>query len=198
MRERGLSPISNGNRPFALPLPPASYLHALGTAAYAFAYLEGSIIDLIEQLSPGQAIGPGMVDSGPTASSYAKMLRQAASSPSAQLEALLQEQVRAVADRFDALARERNDILHAHPMTAVDGTQRLYRWGKGRAIELTPDLLFMAASDFADAAVAVTALRCQFSCAVSIDRRGSASDDSPLTGSTADPVMRPGAARPAD
>lgn len=135
-------------------LPPEPYVVDIGAFVFAFAYLEGSVVDLIERLDPGKAIGPEMFDAGPTASRYKSMLSGAIDAASDRIGAATEAELRQLVEGFDVLIRARNDVLHARPMTAPDGTQRLYRWGMGRAIEITAEGLRAAAVQFAEAAVA--------------------------------------------
>jgi hypothetical protein len=94
------------------------YLALIGGAVYVFASVEWVVIEICRLLDPEfthEAASAMM--SGPIAA----RLRDA-------LAALPGEPDRGFGSRYSELVDRRNDLIHAHPATAPDGSQVLHRW----------------------------------------------------------------------
>jgi len=101
----------------------ADYVAALGLAVYAFATLEWRAIQCCERIAPGSI--DALEDR--TAGHVADTLRRLVADhvpPSAEERALA-----ATAADFQAFTRTRNNLVHAKPGTAADGSERLFRDG---------------------------------------------------------------------
>jgi hypothetical protein len=100
------------------------YAAAVGKAVYVFAYYEWVIIYIIEQISRGFVVeycrGKPMT-SGNVRWKFQKILDDQATAygnvPRTELQALC--------DRFKTLLEKRNALIHAHSITATDGSQIL-------------------------------------------------------------------------
>lgn len=100
----------------------ADYLSALGRAFYNFTYLEWAVISTIAKLS---ANGHEAVPWGQTARFIACALLQAMDAGEPPLDNRLRRRLLGVYQTYRAAIKKRNKLLHAHPLTAVDGAQRL-------------------------------------------------------------------------
>lgn len=124
----------------------SDYLQAIGMALYAFTRLEWSAVWCIEKLSP-ESIGPmSERTAGGIGKAFQKEVGKLGLSPDHMLCL--------AADEFAQLADVRNGICHAHPGTAVDGAQRLFRHGTPWTVALLED----AADKFAACDVKLNAI----------------------------------------
>lgn len=98
------------------------YLHDVGRAFYNFTYLEWVAIWTIVKLS---ADGFGSVPKGQTASHIAKALITAIAGTEPPLPDKLRRDLVKFHESYLAAIASRNKLLHAHPFTAIDGTQQL-------------------------------------------------------------------------
>lgn len=124
----------------------AEYLKAVGRAFYNFTYLEWVVVWTIGRFSED---GFGSVPKGQTASHIAKALTKAIAATEPPLpDKLRHDLVKFHESYLESIAR-RNKLLHAHPYTAVDGTQQL----GGGGIEWPIDVVDEAAMFFESAAM---------------------------------------------
>jgi hypothetical protein len=100
-----------------IPLDP-DYTALLGEAVYVFAYAEWLLLEII-RLRDATATHDDLARM--MSGEVARRLREALSSVPPDRE-------RGIAAQFAELVQLRNDMIHAHPATAHDGSQRLYRW----------------------------------------------------------------------
>lgn len=118
------------------------YVALVGKAIYVFAYYEWSIIWIVEFIQPGfvqeysRARHP--MTSGAIKTHFQEAIEKSlvddASVSKGELEACLSE--------FDALIIKRNALIHAHPVTDVDGAQVLaYQTNPSRPL---PDMKWQA------------------------------------------------------
>jgi len=107
---------------FRIPVE-AAYLSALGRATYNFTYLEWGIVWIAERLRPGYA----NTVRGKTAGDIAKDFERLSKQPT---DSGLKARLTSLASNFQALVERRNGLIHANPMTADGGAQRLRDPGK--------------------------------------------------------------------
>ena len=98
------------------------YIHLLGKAVYSFAYYEWRIIFLIERLSPGF---PHEYFAQKTTYTNVKNRLKKAVQDAVHIRRELQDALKACHGEFAGLIPRRNALIHAHPITDVDGAQRL-------------------------------------------------------------------------
>lgn len=122
------------------------YLQALGQALYNFTYLEWVAVWTIVKLSID---GFGSVPKGETAAQIAKALTRAIASTLPALPDGLRRQLTKFDESYRAAIKVRNRLLHAHPLTAPDGTQQLGSAGSNWSLEQVEE----AAKQFEDAAI---------------------------------------------
>jgi hypothetical protein len=122
------------------------YLQALGQALYNFTYLEWVVVWTIVKLSSD---GFGSVPKGETATQIAKALTRAVSSTTPALPDSLRQQLVKFDESYRAAIKVRNQLLHAHPLTAPDGSQQLGSAGSNWSLEQVE----VAAKQFEDAAI---------------------------------------------
>ena len=99
------------------------YVELLGTAVYLFAYYEWTIIYIIERLDPGfvaEYSREKAMTSGGVLNRFKKALGQDVGGHDADRSAL-----RSCSDEFAELVLRRNALIHAHPITDIDGSQIL-------------------------------------------------------------------------
>lgn len=105
------------------------YIQALGTAFYNFTSLEWVVMWTIAKLS---ADAFESVPKRETAFHIAKALIRAIDTTTLALPSPLRSELVKFHESYVKAIRQRNKLLHAHPYTAVDGSQRLmgggYRW----------------------------------------------------------------------
>ena len=123
-----------------------AYLKAVGQAFYNFTYLEWCVVWTIVRLS---ADGFASVPRGQTAQKIAQALTKSIDATSPPLPANLRKRLVKFDERFRAAIKLRNKLLHAHPYTASDSTQRLSGGGHDWPIGGVED----AAKSFEDAAI---------------------------------------------
>ncbi len=99
----------------------AAYAVALGRATYNFACLEWSVKQLLDRLRPGYLDKHQNRTAGETADEFLAATRKA-HLPEAAIDDLID-----VGHRFRAMVPVRNDLLHAHPVTAANGEEMLAR-----------------------------------------------------------------------
>lgn len=100
----------------------AGYLSALGRAFYNFTYLVWIVVSTIARFSPR---GCAAVPQGQTARTIARALLRAIDEASPPLAPAVRRDLLQVHERHLQVIRVRNKLLHAHPFTAEDGSQRL-------------------------------------------------------------------------
>jgi hypothetical protein len=122
------------------------YLLALGRAFYNFTYLEWVVVWTIVELSPTGSIAVPM---GRPAGTIAKALTKAIAAATPPLSRDLRHRLTEFAEAYRSAIRTRNKLLHAHPHTAPDGSQRLLAPGQVWTTAEVDD----AAELFEDAAV---------------------------------------------
>ena len=98
------------------------YVKLVGTAVYLFSYYEWGIIYIIERLAPGFVVEycrKKTMSSGVVLQRFKRALQDAGghTADKAALECCSQE--------FANLIKKRNALLHAHPITDIDGAQIL-------------------------------------------------------------------------
>lgn len=108
------------------------YVQALGTAFYNFTSLEWVVIWTIVKLS---ADGYESVPKQKTASHIAKALIRAIDTTTPALPSSLRRELVKFHQNYLKAIRQRNKLLHAHPYTEADGTQRLMGGGSQWSIE---------------------------------------------------------------
>ena len=100
------------------------YVHLVGKAVYMFSYYEWAIIYLVERLQPGlvkkYCRGKGRMTSGTILKRFGNALDSYTGSDDVD-EAHLEE----CYQKFENLIPKRNALIHAHPITDVDGAQIL-------------------------------------------------------------------------
>jgi hypothetical protein len=101
-----------------------TYTAKVGAAIYVFAYYEWAVIYLIEQYQPGfvarYSRGKPMT-SGQVLGALREVLEDAAT----PYDKVSREQLEGCCKTFSALIDLRNALIHAHPITAPDGSQIL-------------------------------------------------------------------------
>jgi hypothetical protein len=122
------------------------YLQALGQALYNFTYLEWVVVWTIVKLSSD---GFGSVPKGETAVQIARALTKAISTTTPALPGSLRRQLAKFDESYRAAIKVRNKLLHAHPLTAPDGSQQLGSAGSSWSLEQVE----VAAKQFEDAAI---------------------------------------------
>ena len=101
----------------------ADYVNLVGTAVYLFSYYEWTIIYIIERLKPGfvaEYSREKTMTSGVVSDRFNRALKQDAGSHDVDGAAL-----RFCSDEFAGLVDKRNALIHAHPITDLDGAQIL-------------------------------------------------------------------------
>ena len=103
------------------------YVQALGLAVYAFAYYEWQIAYIIERLEPGFLV------------QYCRGRPMTSGVLHGKFEAVLETQcgddpmgIQSLCDEFRLLVDKRNALIHAHPITAKDGSQIINYQGSPR------------------------------------------------------------------
>lgn len=102
----------------------SEYTAAVGATVYVFAYYEWALIHLIHHFKPG------FLDR------YCRGAPMTSGAVKGELESVLSDattayvnisrgELRACCDRFATLIDKRNALIHAHPITAADGSQIL-------------------------------------------------------------------------
>ena len=99
------------------------YVQAVGTAVYAFAYYEWTIIYTIERLEPG-FVGEYPRGKPLTSGGVAKRFREALDGWTGNGSASRTE-LENCYRRFKGLIPKRNALIHAHPITDIGGAQIL-------------------------------------------------------------------------
>lgn len=110
------------------------YVQTLGEAVYAFAYYEWTIIYIIERLDPGfvgeysrgmnSATGAAAERFPMTSGVVAERLGRALSEWKGN-GVVSRSSLASCRSRFKSLVDKRNALIHAHPITDVDGAQIL-------------------------------------------------------------------------
>lgn len=126
------------------------YLLALGQAAYSYCYLEWQVIWLAKKLDPVFEIhSTHELTGGKIAGLFKAAVRTAK-------PGLADETYRRLRGGYAELFRLvsiRSDLLHAHPFTAQDGSQRLGRYKNGAIVEWTLDAIDNACRRFDELAI---------------------------------------------
>lgn len=124
------------------------YISAVGRAVYNFAYLEWVIVGVADKLKPGFIGGVSNLTAGQIAD---QAIHIVTARPSA--DAVVQERLVAVTNRFKELTVRRNQLVHGNPITATGGEQCLYYSGRsGTTTWAVSDILDLA-KQFEDAAI---------------------------------------------
>lgn len=110
------------------------YAALVGKATYVFAFYEWTIIYLIDRLEPGfvseYSRGNRPFTSGAVAVRFMKAIERHRSECNGPYSKELLSDMAAIHDEFSNLKDARNQLLHAHPYTAVGGAQQLAYQGK--------------------------------------------------------------------
>lgn len=126
------------------------YLNAVGRATYNFAYLEWAIVWIAEKLNPGYVNSVRGKTAGCIAADFeSAVLRQS-------IDPGLKNRLATLASNFKALVEQRNGLVHANPMTATGGEQRLRDSSKPKkrdAFEFAESDILKLASEFELAAI---------------------------------------------
>lgn len=102
----------------------SEYSAAVGAAVYVFAYYEWALIHLIHQFKAGfldRYCRGAPMSSGEVKRELESVLSDSAS-PYVRIS---RAELRDCCDRFATLIDKRNALIHAHPITAADGSQIL-------------------------------------------------------------------------
>lgn len=103
-------------------MPEDAYLAAVGRAVYTVAYVEWLAIEVVTRLDQRRTLEElASRGTGAIAKALHRSGRRAATTQ-------LQREIEECAVEFDRIADRRNDVVHARPATAADGSQRLVRW----------------------------------------------------------------------
>lgn len=132
---------------FRIPADDA-YTAMLGRAVYNFTYYEWVVVWTIEKIQPGYL--SHYSQEGPTAGHVASKFKAVVVGADARLAAC--------AAAFDALRKERDKLLHAHPYTAANGVQQLGYRGRHPSAEWPLAEVEKAALAFDDAACELNSL----------------------------------------
>lgn len=98
------------------------YAAAIGTALFAFATLEWTAVRCCEKLEPGSIDALADRTAGRVADTLVHLARTLATSPA-------QARLAKAAGDFEFLVGTRNNLVHARPGSASDGTPALFRDG---------------------------------------------------------------------
>lgn len=98
------------------------YALAIGVAVYCFATLEWNAVWCCERIEPGSIEGLEDRTAGRVADTIVKLVKGINASDE-------QIELEKAAQSFRSLVATRNNLLHAKPGTAFDGTQGLFRHG---------------------------------------------------------------------
>lgn len=129
-----------------IPSDPA-YTQLLGHAFYNFTYLEWVITWTIVRLSNN---GFDAIPKKVTAGRLASLLLSAISASSPPLTSALRLELEDIHVLFEAAVKTRNELLHAHPYTAHEGTQQL---GYSGGVQWDTSAVEKAALQFEAAAI---------------------------------------------
>lgn len=102
--------------------PPADYAAAIGVAMFAFASLEWTAVRCCERIAKGSIDALADRTAGRVADTLVHLARTL---PSPDAQAALAK----AAGDFEFLVGTRNNLVHARPGTASDGTPALFRDG---------------------------------------------------------------------
>lgn len=124
-----------------------TYVHALGRAAYNFAYLESAVVWI------GECLRDGFIDA-----SYNMTAKQIANKLIGVAQKLddhfiCRARIINFSEAFVDLAETRNKILHGRPYTADGGVQQLTYRGRSGEVYWPIDDVIIAAEKFEDAAI---------------------------------------------
>lgn len=100
------------------------YAALVGKAVYVFSYYESTIIQIAEKLEPGFLNEYCRVNNM-TSGAVKHRLKIAIQKPSIQITTDQVKQLMACYKTFSDLIVRRNALVHAHPITATDGSQIL-------------------------------------------------------------------------
>ena len=104
------------------------YVRLLGTAIYLFAYYEWIIIYIIERLNPGfvaEYSREKTMTSGKVLKRFEKALGK-----DITCDAIDRSTLKTCSNEFAGLVEKRNALIHAHPITDINGAQILNYQGK--------------------------------------------------------------------
>lgn len=131
------------------------YLELLGRAVYNFAIYEWAVVWTSEKLKPGSLDESKTMTARRIAGLFAKNLDEYGGS----LEESQLEQLREAHQQFSQLIERRDQLIHAHPITALDGKQQLfYVKGIHPEAEWPSEQVEQAAIEFENAAIALNDL----------------------------------------
>ena len=127
-----------------------NYVSQIGKAVYLFSYYEWTIIYLVEQLQPGfvKSYSRGKpMTSGDVLKAFKKAIKQAPSDYYGNNTAFWD-----CFNEFKRLKPKRDALVHAHPITDIDGSQILnyqgepkklisdLKWDKGKVCDFIRDV----------------------------------------------------------
>ena len=118
------------------------YVALVGKAVYIFAYYEWSIIWIVELMQPGFVKEYSRAERPMMSGAVKARLKAAIETSSVDDTRVSGRELEACLAEFDALIIKRNALIHAHPITDVDGAQVLaYQTNSSRPL---PDMKWQA------------------------------------------------------
>jgi hypothetical protein len=126
------------------------YLLSLGRALYNFTTLEWRVVHMIVVLSPN---GFAAVPLGEPAGKISKTFQRAIDGAS-HVNPSVRQALQSHRDQFRTAITRRNKLLHAHPSTSSEGSQRL----AAGSIAWSVDDVDCAAREFEEIALSASAL----------------------------------------
>jgi hypothetical protein len=118
------------------------YVALVGKAVYIFAYYEWSIIWIVELIQPGFVQEYSRAKRPMTSRDVKNRFQKAIETSSVDDTRVSKQELKACLGDFDALIIKRNALIHAHPITDVDGAQVLaYQTNTSRPL---PDMKWQA------------------------------------------------------
>ena len=118
------------------------YVALVGKAVYIFAYYEWSIIWIVELMQPGFVKEYSRAERPMMSGAVKARLKAAIETSSVDDTRVSKRELEACLAEFDALIIKRNALIHAHPITDVDGAQVLaYQTNSSRPL---PDMKWQA------------------------------------------------------
>lgn len=99
------------------------YVRLVGTAVYLFAYYEWAIIYIVDRLEPG-FVNEYCRNKPMMSGQVRQRLKKAVASYRGN-QGVTKADIECCSDEFANLIQKRNALIHAHPITDVDGAQIL-------------------------------------------------------------------------
>jgi hypothetical protein len=100
------------------------YAALVGKAVYIFAYYEWTIIYIIDHLQSG-FVGKYSRGGSMTSGNVRQELQNTINSPHVSFAKVSKVELQTCCDQFEELIVKRNALIHAHPITDLDGSQIL-------------------------------------------------------------------------